>query len=98
MGYEITAGRLFGGGGAAFEELVAKRAIGAKPLARRSGEDAGPSTVRAGLFGVDIGTRLGQLHQGQRLDRLRRAWSLDRLDDGDHVARRRLRRRCWWYL
>src|SRR6266581_2531078 len=70
MGYEITAGRLFGGGGAAFEELVAKRAIGAEPLAGRSREDAGPSTVRAGLFGVDVGTRLGQLHQGQRLDRL----------------------------
>src|SRR6266700_4202587 len=96
MGYEITEGRLFGGGGDALEELVAKSTIGAEALAGRSREDAGPSTVRAGLFGVDVGTRLMQLHQVQRLDRLRRGWSLDRLHDGDHVARRRLRRRCPW--
>ena len=96
MGYEIKAERLLGGGGAAFEELVAKRAIGAEPLTGRSGEDAGPSTVRAGLFGVRVGARLGQLDQGQWLDRLRRGWLLDRLYDGDRVAGCRLDRRCRW--
>src|SRR5256884_9990868 len=105
MGYEITAGSLLGGGGAVFEEFVAKRAIGAEPLAGRPREDAGPSTVRAGLFGVGVGARLGQLQQGQRLDRLRRGWSLDwlrrgwsrdRPPDGHHIAPCRLRRRCRW--
>ena len=100
MGYEINERPLLGGGGAAFEELVAKRAIGAEPLARRSGEDAGPATVRAGLLGVYLGDRIGQLHQGQRLDLFRSGWRIDRLGDGHRhrFARRRLDRRYGWCL
>ena len=92
MGCEIKAGLLLGGRGAAFEELVAEGAIGAEPLARRSGEDAGPAAVRAGLFRLDLGGGIG--HQGQRLDRLRHG----RLGHDHRFARRRLNRRCGWCL
>jgi len=50
-----------------------------RPLARRSGEDAGPPAVRAGLLGVYLDGRVGQFHEGQRLDGLRSGWGLDRL-------------------
>ena len=89
MGYEIKGGLLLGGGGGAFEELVAERAVSAEALSRRSSEHAGLATGGARLFRFHLGGRLGQLNQGQRLDRLHH---------GHRFARRRLGRRYRWCL
>ena len=84
MGQAIKAALLLSRGGAAFEELVAKRAIGAEPLAGRSGEDAGAAAGRTGLLGLTFGAGDRQLHQGRRAGRFRdrRGIALGGLDDG----------------
>src|SRR5260370_25805185 len=52
---------LFGRGGAALEELVAKRAIGAEALAWWSGEDTGLAAGWARFFCIGVGACCGDL-------------------------------------
>jgi len=86
------AGSLLSRGGAAFEELVAKRAIGAEPLARRAGKDTGPAAGRTGLLAL-VGAGGRQLHHGGHLHRIR-----DRLHDDQGIALRGLDDGWRWRL
>src|SRR5438445_1196543 len=84
---------LLGRGGAALEELVAKRTVGAKALAGGAGEDASPTASWAGLLALRVGHRLGKRHDRRRLDRLGNRQGLAHGGFGDG-RRWRLKRCC----